>query len=62
MRFSIDQCQGLDRPLTEVEAEYISSVLNRVKGNKTKAAAILGIDRKTLREKLRKAGKDINAG
>jgi len=66
MRFSIDQyqglCQGLDRPLIEVEAEYITNVLNSVKGNKTKAAAILGIDRKTLREKLRKAGMDTNAG
>ena len=55
MRFTIDRSQGFDRPLIEVEAEYISNVLSSVKGNKTKAAEILGIDRKTLREKLRKA-------
>jgi DNA-binding NtrC family response regulator len=55
MRFTIDRCQGFERPLIEVEAEYIANVLSSVKGNKTKAAEILGIDRKTLREKLRKA-------
>ena len=55
MRFSIGRHQGFDRLLIEVEAEYIVNVLNSVKGNKTKAADILGIDRKTLREKIRKA-------
>jgi len=41
------------RPLAEVEAEYIRAVLTSVDNNKTKAAQILGIDRKTLREKLK---------
>jgi DNA-binding NtrC family response regulator len=41
------------RPLAEVEAEYIREVLSRVDGNKSRAAEILGIDRKTLREKLK---------
>jgi two-component system response regulator HydG len=59
MRFSISRHQGFDRPLIEVEAEYILNVLNSVKGNKTKAAEILGIDRKTLREKIRKANIDV---
>jgi len=59
MRFSIGRHQGFDRPLIEVETEYIANVLSSVKGNKTKAAEILGIDRKTLREKLRKANMDI---
>ena len=45
---------GLHRSLTEVEAEHITRVLNSVSGNKTEAARILGIDRKTLREKLKK--------
>ena len=54
MRFSINRQQGFDRPLIEVEAEYILNVLNSVKGNKTKASEILGIDRKTLREKIKK--------
>jgi DNA-binding NtrC family response regulator len=58
MRFTIDRSQGFDRPLIEVEAEYISNVLSNVKGNKTKAAEILGIDRKTLREKIKKANID----
>jgi DNA-binding protein Fis len=37
-----------------VEAEYIRNVLASTGNNKTKAAEILGIDRKTLREKLQK--------
>jgi len=45
---------GFHRSLAEVEAEYIRHVLESVKGNKTQAAKILGIDRKTLREKLEK--------
>ena len=41
--------------LAEVEASHIRTVLESVGGNKTRAAQILGIDRKTLREKLRSA-------
>jgi len=43
--------------LVEVEAEHILNVLNSVKGNKTQAAQILGIDRKTLLAKMRHAGR-----
>jgi DNA-binding NtrC family response regulator len=53
MRFSALRTVGLERTLAEVEAEYVSNVLASVGGNKTRAAEILGIDRKTLREKLR---------
>ncbi len=53
MRFSATGDVGLDRTLAEVEADYILRVVARVGGNKTRAAAILGIDRKTLREKLK---------
>jgi len=54
MRFSALQKTGFTRTLAEVEAEYISNVLASVEGNKTHAAEILGIDRKTLRQKLKK--------
>ena len=54
MRFSALRETGLNRTLAEVEAQYIRNVLVSVNGNKTKAAQILGIDRKTLREKLQK--------
>jgi len=54
-RFSALRGGGFNRTLAEVEAEYISNVLAEVDGNKTRAAKILGIDRKTLREKLKKA-------
>ena len=57
MRFSALRELGLKRTLAEVEAEYISNVLSSVDGNKTLAAQILGVNRKTLREKLRKTEK-----
>jgi len=38
--------------LRELEGEYIGWVIEQCSGNKTRAAEILGIDRKTLREKL----------
>ncbi|MDD3049648.1 MAG: sigma-54 dependent transcriptional regulator [Candidatus Cloacimonetes bacterium] len=53
MRSSFYRPNGLDRKLEEVEMEYINSVLSSVNGNKSKAAQILGIDRKTLRTKLK---------
>ncbi len=53
MRFSASPNNGLNRTLAEVEREYILNVLAKVGGNKTQAADILGIDRKTLREKLK---------
>ncbi|MCE5242108.1 MAG: sigma-54 dependent transcriptional regulator [Syntrophobacteraceae bacterium] len=54
MRFSALRTGDLTRTLAEVEAEYIQSVLDSVNGNKSLAARILDVDRKTLREKLRK--------
>jgi DNA-binding NtrC family response regulator len=48
--------RGLDRTLEQVETEYVRHVLEKVKGNKSRAAKILGIDRKTLREKLKRIG------
>jgi DNA-binding NtrC family response regulator len=53
MHFSAARGSGFDRKLAEVEAEYIQNVLAHVGGNRTRAAEILGIDRKTLREKLK---------
>lgn len=53
LRFTVSREAGFDRTLAEVEAEYIKNVLATVHGNKTKAAEILGIDRKTLREKIK---------
>lgn len=54
MRFSIEHQAGLNRSLAALEHEYIQNVLASVGGNKTQAAKILKIDRKTLREKLKK--------
>lgn len=43
---------GSFRPLEEIEKGYILEVLAAVDNNKTKAAEILKIDRKTLRQKI----------
>ncbi|MDD5306625.1 MAG: sigma-54 dependent transcriptional regulator [Deltaproteobacteria bacterium] len=53
MHFVPPREKRLDRTLVEVEVEHIRNVLDSVGGNKTQAAEILGIDRKTLREKLK---------
>ncbi|RJQ84125.1 MAG: sigma-54-dependent Fis family transcriptional regulator [Desulfobacteraceae bacterium] len=57
MRFSIHSGPGGNRTLAQMEVDHIMAVLESVGGNKSRAAAILGIDRKTLREKLRKIQK-----
>lgn len=56
-RFSASRTKGLNRTLQEVEREYILDVLAANKNNISHAAQTLGIDRKTLREKIRKPGK-----
>ncbi len=53
MRYTVARESGFTRTLAEVEAEYVKNVLASVNSNKTRAAEILGIDRKTLREKLK---------
>ena len=53
MRFTVASEGGLERTLAEVESEHIRNVLVHTGGNKTQAARILGIDRKTLRQKLK---------
>jgi len=39
-------------PLAEIEINYIKYVLDKCKGNKQKAASLLGINRKTIHRKL----------
>jgi DNA-binding NtrC family response regulator len=58
MRYAGVRDQGLNRTLAEVETAHIRNVLASVSGNKTRAAEVLGIDRKTLREKMRRLQKD----
>ena len=53
MRYSVLGTTGLNRSLAEMEIEHIRNVIVSVGGNKTQAAEILGITRKTLREKLK---------
>jgi DNA-binding NtrC family response regulator len=51
MRFSAPRGRTVNQSLAAVEAAHIRDVLVSVGGNKTRAAKILGIDRKTLRKK-----------
>lgn len=39
--------------INEVEKPFLEVVMNQVKGNQTRAADILGINRNTLRKKLK---------
>jgi len=50
-----DEAAARRMSLDEVEREYLRVVLAGVNGNKTEAAAILGVDRKTLYRKLEEA-------
>ena len=52
-RYSALREKGFDRSLAEVEQEYILNVVNIQNNNLSRAAGVLGIDRKTLREKLK---------
>ena len=42
--------------LAEVEAPLLETVMNYVKGNQTKASELLGLNRGTLRKKLKQYG------
>ena len=53
-RFSANRSKGLNRRLDEVEREYITDVLAANRNNISQTALILGIDRKTLRDKIKK--------
>ena len=53
MRFTVRGERGLQRTLADVEREHIEAVLASVGGNKTRASEILGISRKSLRERLK---------
>lgn len=52
MKFTLNRSSDLSRSLKQVEKEHIKAVLASVQGNKSLAAKILGIDRKTLYNKL----------
>ncbi len=53
-RFSGRRTRGLDRKLEDVEREYIQDALAANRNNISQTAISLGIDRKTLRDKLKK--------
>ncbi|HXG57727.1 MAG TPA: sigma-54 dependent transcriptional regulator [Thermoanaerobaculia bacterium] len=54
----VASASGRDWTLDELEAAYIREVLRRTRSNYSRAAAILGINRKTLLEKRRRYGLD----
>ncbi|MBZ5637796.1 MAG: sigma-54 dependent transcriptional regulator [Acidobacteriia bacterium] len=54
LRYSAQRDPARFSTLAQVEAAHIRSVLAAVGDNRTRAAEILGIDRKTLREKVKR--------
>jgi two-component system response regulator HydG len=55
-RYSASRSKGLNRRLEDVERDYILDVFAANSQNISRTAETLGIDRKTLRERLRKYG------
>ncbi len=53
---SMESRESVSESLADTEAEQIRRVLTATKGNKSQAAKILGIERKTLYRKLEKLG------
>ncbi len=62
MRYKFESAITPCSTLSEVEQQHIAAVLTHVNGNKSQAAAILGIDRKTLRRKLEQHGEKRPSG
>lgn len=56
LRFTIPESTDEISSMAEMEIQHIRKALNFCDGNKTQAALLLGIDRKTLREKLKEHG------
>lgn len=54
--FSSRQRQSLSQAMAQYEKELIVNALDRNRGNRTRAAAALGIERRTLQRKLKKLG------
>ena len=52
MKYNLDFSNNYKQSLLDIEKKHIKKVLNHCHNNKTAAAKILGINRKTLREKL----------
>jgi DNA-binding protein Fis len=55
----VDQLDEVSLTLEEVEKRHLTRVLKETKGNKVKAAKILGIDRRTLYRMAERFGLDI---
>ncbi len=51
-----------DRIIREVEKPLINLTLNATSGNQIKAAGVLGLNRNTLRKKIRELGIDVSRG
>uniref|UniRef100_A0A7C3J6P6 Sigma-54-dependent Fis family transcriptional regulator n=1 Tax=candidate division WOR-3 bacterium TaxID=2052148 RepID=A0A7C3J6P6_UNCW3 len=60
MRFNLPYKNDLTRKLSEIECDYIKDVYESQGKNKSKTSEILGIDRKTLREKLKRCQIEID--
>ena len=52
----VERALAQEASLEDLERDYIKAVLRRTKGHQIRAAAILGIDRRTLYRKIRRYG------
>jgi DNA-binding NtrC family response regulator len=56
LRYSASGEGDWEQSLDEVERRHVVRVLERCEGNKSRAARVLGIDRRTLRDRVRRWG------
>jgi sigma-54 specific flagellar transcriptional regulator A len=57
-----DKSEGFDLKahLREIELKHLATALDQAQGNHAKAARLLGLNRTTLVEKMRRAGYKLN--
>ena len=59
--FPVAEVKAASPSLDEMEKEHIIKVLRETRGNKKKAAEILGIERRTLYNKAKRLGIDFES-
>jgi DNA-binding NtrC family response regulator len=58
---ALDQALHQSWTLDRLEHEYIALIMKHTRGHRSRAAELLGVDRRTLYRKLKQLGRDLQA-